>query len=105
MFQEPSQTLNRVAGNANIEKQFIKGSLDLDDSYDDEDDVIERVKEKAINGKSFPEYEDSDGEEGELVEGRLNSDQKKQLRKDLMAMGYEEEEDDLDEINEGAKPE
>jgi hypothetical protein len=70
--------LNRVPVNSNIEKQFIKGSLDLDDSYDDEEDIKAVTKNAAIKGKNFPEYEDSDleGEEGELVEGQLNSDQK-----------------------------
>lgn len=41
--------------------------------------------------------EDSDFEEGEMVEGKLNSAQKKRLKHDLMAMGYEDEEDDLED--------
>jgi hypothetical protein len=89
--------LNRAPGNSNIEKQFIKGSLDLDDSYDDEKSM--EVPFTTDNAAIKREYEDSDfeGEEGELVEGQLNSDQKKRLKHDLMAMGYEEEEDDLED--------
>jgi hypothetical protein len=45
--------------------------MDLGDSYDDEESDEKHAK--AHNGKQFPEYEDSDLEEEQLIEGQLNS--------------------------------
>lgn len=83
--------------NANQEK-FATGALDLGSSYGEEvaDDPSSAEKERAArNRQGLDEYGSSDelDEEGEMEEGELNSAQKRRLKRDLLMMGYDEDED------------
>jgi len=79
--------------------KFTAGALDLGSSYGEEVAEDPSSAEKHMRVRQGMEEDDDYGssdeldEEGELEEGELNSAQKRRLKRDLLMMGYDEDED------------